>query len=267
MKTSVACSVLACVALLGAGAFARSHEEEQDPLCQMLFEEYVIGHYVNADTRIAAAHIVAERGRHPGFWRDVLRELREGDEWTARGCVLVLGKMLEHDATARDMIREQARTGEVFQMVPEILLGKEVVDELLARASKADRHGMDTFVTPLVRARVPEARALFRKVLEDFTEDHDASTRFHAAVGLAQLGDPAGYRWLLDHSSDPTPTVSNAAPARIPSLNLDVCCIAALRDLSGKEAMRTRQDCETRWRMEGEAAPPSRAVRLVEMMW
>jgi hypothetical protein len=66
------------------------------------------------------------------------------------------------------------------------------------------------------------------------------STSFHAAVGLAQLGDPEGIQWLIDNSQHGRGTVSNAWPrgAAVPrgamNHNLSKCCVAALRLLTGE---------------------------------
>ena len=263
---AIACSQVACVAVFTATVAAMSREEEPDPLCQLLFEEYVVGKgKINSSTRTAASHIVAERGRDAGFWRDVLRELRKDDEETEMGCVRVLGKMLEIDAKARDVIRRAETTGEISAWVPSIEVGSEVIEELIARGGKADRLRVDTYAVALARARVPEASAFFRAIIQDDAgKQHMDSAKFHAAVGLAQSGDPAGFQWLIENSSDPTPTVSNAWPERDLMSNLDACCIAALQDLSGQRDLRTRQDCESWWKLASEEPPARGRVHLVE---
>jgi hypothetical protein len=259
---AIACSVIPSVAVLTATVAATSRGSEPDLLCQMLFDEYVVGRgKVNGPTRTAATHIVAERGRGCGFWRNVLEELRKDDERTEMGCVRVLGEMLEIDALARDVLS----SGKPGAWRPSIELGSEVVQELIARGGKADRFRVIHFAVALARARVPEANALLRSLLEDDEgKNHMAGAQFHAALGLAQCGDPAGYRWLIDHASDRTDTVSNAKPEHAASLSLDVCCIAALQDLSGQSTLNRQEDFEAWWRLTGEAAPPHGLVRLVE---
>jgi hypothetical protein len=263
---AIACSLAACVAVFTATVAAMSREGEPDRLCQLLFEEYVVGRgKINGTTRTAASDIVAERGRNAGFWRDVLRELQEDDEETEMGCVRVLGKMLEIDARARDSIRRTETTGETTAWRPSIEVGNEVIEELIARAGKADRFRVDAYAIALARARVPEACAFFRAILQDDAgKQHLESAKFHAAVGLAQCGDPAGFRWLIENSSDPSQTVSNAWPERDLMSNLDACCIAALQDLSGQRDLRTRQDCESWWKLASEEPPAHGRVRLVE---
>jgi hypothetical protein len=108
--------------------------------------------------------------------------------------------------------------------------------------------------------------AFFRSILLDDTDkQYMASAKFPAAVGLAQSGDAAGFRWLIENTGDPTPTIANASPAHVASLNLDVCCIAALQELSGQSALRTRQDCEAWWKLEGEKPMARGHVRLVDL--
>jgi hypothetical protein len=264
-RVAIVSSLLACVVVLAARVGAKGREQEPDRLCQMLFEEYVVGRgKINAPTITAATHIVAERGRY-GFWRDVFRELQKDDPETEIGCVRVLGKMLEMDANAEDASREAERTGTVLQSPASRRLDSEVVAYLIQRGEKADRFRVDQFATALARARVPEAGELFRSILRDDTGKHYMpSAKFHAAVGLAQCGEASGFQWLIENCDDPTPTISNAWPDRVPSLNLDVCCIAALRELSGQSALRTRQDCEAWWKQEGEKPLARGRVRLVE---
>jgi hypothetical protein len=100
MKTLVL--LLAGFATLGV-AGVEERAQVPDPLCRMLFDEYVVGAgKIDHSTRLAAAHIVAERGRTNGFWREVLAALPADDVRREIACVRVLGRMLEQDAFARD---------------------------------------------------------------------------------------------------------------------------------------------------------------------
>ncbi len=259
----IVCAVLVGLAALTATAAARKNGEEPDRLCQMLFDEYVVSRgKINTSTRMAAAHIVAERGRTNGFWKDVFAALPTGDVKREIACVRVLGKMLEHDAIARDAQRRFERTGEVQQARPSICVGEDVVKELIARGAKAEDGLADHYAIALARARVPEARELFRKMLAG--EPGLVGDGFHAAVGLAQLGDPAGFEWLIARSTDPTHTVSNAWPRRVPSYNLDVCCAAALQELVGQGAPRTRPEWQAWWNQVDKAKLAPGRVDFVE---
>ncbi len=265
-KSVIACAVSAGLALFATTVGADRIGPEPDRLCQMLFDEYVVGTgKIDSSLELAASQIVAARGRGRGFWRDVLRELQKDDEKSELGCVRVLGKMLELDADARDLIRRQEETGEVFQQEASIFVGSEVVAALIARGEKADRFRVDHYAIALARARLPDACGLFRAILQDDTGKHYMeSAKFHAAVGLAQSGEGAGFEWLIQNSANSTSTVSNAWPRRAPSLNLDACCIAALQQLSGKDDLRTPQDCEAWWKRLDKPTAARNHVEMVE---
>jgi hypothetical protein len=237
---------------------------QPDELCQMLFDTYIAGKgKLNTSTVMAASHIVAERGRNTGFWKVVLRELLRGQEQSEIGCVRVLGKMLAIDAAARDAIRREKETGQVGQWAASVCLGPEVVKELITRGSAADRLRVDHYAIALSRARVPETTEFFRMILRDDSgQDYLAGTKFHAAVGLAQIGEPDGFVWLIKNSEDPLPTVSNAWPSRVSNLNLDTCSVAALRDLSGERNLKSKQEWESWWDKVDKRGIPKNPVSM-----
>lgn len=72
-------------------------------------------------------------------------------------------------------------------------------------------------------------------------------TKFYAAVGLAQLGEADGFTWLIKNSENQLPTVSKAWPGRVSNHNLDTCSVAALRDLSGGENLKSKKEWESWW--------------------
>jgi hypothetical protein len=273
-------SLLASLAFIPALAAAQEHPPDQ--LSKLLFEEYLDGpRKVNTTTILAASTIVADRGRGTGFWKDVLAELQSGDGHSEVNCVRILGNMLADDAGARDAIRRQKETGEVSASVPTVYLGPEVAAELLERGKKADRHRIDHYVIALVRARVPEARGFFTTILDErrpipagvpFGVDvpdgfhHNDGTRFHAAVGLAQLGDPAGYDWLIANCEDPNGFVQHARPYFAERSDIGACCRAALRQLSGDKPttshLATRAEWEAWWRPVDLDDLKGRAVRF-----
>ena len=248
------------------GAPAKEIKDQPDQLCQMLFDGCIARRgKINTSTVMAASHIVAGRGRNTGFWTTVLRELQKGEEQSEIGCVRVLGKMLAIDAAARDVIRREKETGETGQWQASICLGPEVVTELVERGKKADRFRVDHYAIALARARVPEAKDFFRMILRDDTGKHYmASAKFHAAVGLAQLSHPTGFEWLIANSGDPLPTISNAWPPGVPDLNVNTCCVAALRHLSGENKLSTKQEWQTWWKTVDKKLLPKSHVTLVD---
>lgn len=248
--------------LLSQAAIGQELDNKPDDICQRLFETYIARRgKINTSTVMAASHIVAERGRNTGFWKNVLQELRNDNEDSEIGCVRVLGKMLAIDARARDIIR----TGEVTAWEPSVALPPEVVEELIARGKKADRFRVDHYCIALARARVPEAKAFFNMILRNDTgKNYMSSAQFHAALGLAHLADPKGFEWLIANSDDQLPTVSNAWPSRMSNGNVSTCCVAALKELSGKRDLSTKQEWQSWWKSIDRQTLPVRHVELVD---
>lgn len=236
-----------------------AQERSVDQVTQQLFEQYIVRRgKINGESIIAATHLVAERGRRNGFWKNVLAELKRNNEHSEVGCVRVLGKMLATDAAARDVIRRRKETGEISAWAASIRLGPEVVTGLLERARQADRYRIDHYTIALARARVPEAKQFFQSILRatvsndpfaqvpskvPASQNHLDSTRYHAAVGLAQLGEFEGIDWLIANSEYSQGTVVNAWPrgARRGG-GLSTCCVEALRYLSGERGRTSKAD-------------------------
>jgi hypothetical protein len=267
MKNIVAL-LLTLLAGVPLWASAADNTYQPDQLSRLLFDAY-IKHYgkVNTSTLTAASHIIAERGRSSGFWREVFAEFEKQNEQSEIGCVPVLEKMLAIDAAGRDAIRKEKETGETCQWKASVALGLEVVAELVSRARKADRFRADHYAIVLARARVPAAINFFHKILRDEGAERSLdSTRFHAALGLAQLGDSTGFEWLIGHSDHTLPTVSNAWPGRVSSVNLNLgaCCIATLQQLSGNRDIRTKQEWEAWWARIDKRKLPTGPVNLLD---
>jgi hypothetical protein len=243
----------------------QERSDQPDDISQQLFETYVArGGLVNTSTRIAAEHIVAERGRDSGFWRSILKELQKGDEESEVGCVHVLGKMLAVDARARDVIRREKETGQIGQWRAAVCLGPEVVQELIRRGQKTERFRVDHYAIALARARVPEATEFLQMILRDEVGKGEDSAKFHAAVGLAQLGEADGFVWLIAHSDNIQGHVSNAWPSRMSEAkNLGGCCGAALRQVSGED-LKTKQDWESWWEKVNRKTLPKSHVEMDE---
>jgi hypothetical protein len=263
--------LLGVVTLVSGTAVAQ--DQQVDEVTQQLFEQYVArSGKIETESVMAATHLVAERGRNNGFWRNVLEELQRNDQKSEIGCVRVLGKMLATDAAARDAIRRHKETGEVSQWVATVRLAPEVVNELLERGRKADRFHIDDYTIALARARTSEARDFFKSILRATREDapfavvppperdapeppitdpvsdkvigfaptapyHSECTRFHAAVGLAQLGDSEGIDWLIENCESTEGSVERGRPVGAHGSDLGDCCVGALRQLTNKHAL------------------------------
>ena len=256
--------ILLVAVVLFSGTAVAQDRQLDEIVTQQLFEQYVARNgKINSESVRAATHLVAERGRGTGFWKHVLAELKRNNQPSEIGCVRVLGKMLAMDASARNSIRRQKETGEVSTMMQAVYLGPEVVTELLERGRQADRHRIDHYTIALARAQVPQARDFFKSVLRATKAPvinpvraqaadsaptgpyHSESTRFHAAVGLAQLGDSEGIAWLIANCEFGQGTVTNARPQGSRPGNLSACCLEALRHLSGENSRTSKAEWES----------------------
>lgn len=256
--------------LLGGVASAQRQQASQarkpDQICHLLFQTYLARpRKVNHSTILAASHIIAERARLNGFWRDVLRELRKSNRGTERRCVRLLGKMLATDGLARHILSSDQRKRVLRQWEPSIRLGPEVVEELLKRAKQRKGGPRGCYVIALARARAPETRAFLESLLSPGPGlSHPTGCGFHAAVGLAQLGCPRGFEWLIAQSDSRKFIHSKAAPAHGLPRNLGAWCVAALRELSGQSKLTTKAEWQAWWKNADRKALPKRMVRLVD---
>lgn len=254
-------SLIFSVAIPICSGMSVAQDRGDDHLTRQLFEQYVANRgKINGESVLAATHLVAERGRENGFWKSVLAELKRNDEQSEIGCVRVLGKMLATDAAARVAIRRRNETGEITAWVPMVCLGHEVVTELLNRAYRADRFRIDHYTIALARSRVPETKEFFQSILRvpvpnnPFTaipasQGHLESTRFHAAVGLSQLGEFEGVDWMIANCEDTTGHVMNAWPkGATRGGGLDACCVDVLRQMSDEQARKSKADWAA-WRL------------------
>lgn len=236
---------------------------EPDALCLALFNEFILGYKVSDVDRYAATQLIVSRGRERGFMSHVLSEFRKRGELTEMRCVRILGKALEIDAVARDIIDAERRGEKVMgAWVPHVVLGPPIVAELLERASQTDRNRLDHCVIALARARDAQAIPFLSRVLSD--KIASAGVRFHAAVGLAGLGEAVGVEWLIEHSEDEQDYVSNAWPAHVPDISLRTCCQYALRQISDDKSRTTKSEWREWWKLAETRPQTPKAVVLVE---
>lgn len=205
---------------------------QREKLCQTLFQLITSGSKRPMGITVDVAAVENLLGDNPHFWRPVLAEFRKDNRHT-RQCIRILGLMLGVDATERDVINRGVVTQEGF---PTVCLPSTVVPELMARARKQEAH-LDTYLVALARARDSRCRDLFLSVLNDTKYGLDNSKqRFHAAVGLANIDDPAGVEWMIAHCEDYAADIETAT-----------ACVLALRSISGRYATK-KADFEDWWK-------------------
>ena len=236
--------------------------KEPDPICQALFQEYIVrSGKVPTEDILAATELIASRGRATGFWKPVLEGLRKVSGWDEIRYVRILGKMLEQDAVARDYIK----AGGEPQADAIVYLPADIVPELISRAEKAEEYPVDAYVIALVRARDSRAKDFFQRMLE--SEKHGggwSSIKFHAALGLAELGDPSGMQWLITHSDDDSPGIINGRPESASRQNLSSSVMVSLQILSGRRDFKTKTEFEEWWKTAEATWSPKNHVYLVD---
>jgi len=215
--------------------------DKPDELCQKLFDTYIVPNgKIFFDDKGAASDIIASCGRTMGFWKPVLQEMRKGNVWNEGACVRILGLMLARDASAKRYIAAGAMTA-TFQHV---CLPSDVVPELIARAKEGKSHAsLDVYLTALDRARDERCKELFSGVLRN--DSSNDSEKFHAAVGLVNLGDTAGVEWLIANCEGHG-NVYQAWPSR--TQDIDMSCLLALRSLAIRNDIRTKSDYDGWWK-------------------
>jgi hypothetical protein len=210
-------------------------EAESDLVCEALLREYVFNTgKIESRSVNAATDLLATRGRSKEFWRVVLRHFKEAgakDRGLQSSRLLtVLTIMLEYDGRARWLL---ARPDELRQSawVPEIKLSEDVLDTIIERARAADRSQLDAHVIAVVVAHDPRAKAFLKTILEANDQRIDQGTRFHAAVGLAELGETDGFRWLVE--ANPSGEVWSAPHLEARTGGCLESRVHALNDLTG----------------------------------
>ncbi|MDO8683204.1 MAG: hypothetical protein Q7N50_06960, partial [Armatimonadota bacterium] len=247
---SLAFVLIAIMAVTGSTSWALIQDSSPvvisvpDAICETLYQEYVIR---GGDTKKntsdiqAACDLIASRGRNRGFWQVVLDGLGKVKENEQRWHLSILGQMLQEDAIDREnMARKDAG---MIQRAGAPQLPPEVVAELLNRAAKVRRFTQEYYAVALVRARDPRTKDFFSKILKR-DDPAEESLQFHAAVGLANLGDPAGVEWLIANCEGVSTTVGAAWPFPIMDRNLSSRCQTALWALDGKRNWKPRTKAE-----------------------
>jgi hypothetical protein len=238
----------------------RTHATTQpagtDPICELLFSEYVQkqGHY--PEEWHAAVCLIAARGRaHNGFWREVRDTYRTAADPVAERCVLILGKMLAVDAHGREIVAEEKRTSRRYEGAwagPYIVLPDEVVDLIVGRALQSSGPSRRAHLLALVQSADPRAIPVFAQVLGPGATVNEENMLL-AAIGLANLGQERGVEWLIEHCELdrwfglPPATIGNTR-----SPWLDEPCQTALRLLSGHHV---RRDSSANWQQWWQTAP------------
>jgi len=221
-----------------------------DVVCELLFQQYVLGAKIPTDDLNAAIHLIAVRGRTNGFWTQVLAEFErsfaaDDPHGVGRHTLAVLTKMLGDDGNTRWM-HERPRLLESSAVALHIGLPDEVLDRVIARAADADRLRFDSYVIAVQQAYDRRGQPFLLEVLTPAAPIDHSDAQFHAAVGLAELGEEAGIEWLIAHT-DSQGGITRAAHALAARGALSENCRQALADLTGQPSSLSKAQWQ-RWR-------------------
>lgn len=226
--------------VLSSGGFLMAQQSEEPvalpdkaTLTRTYVQHYLSGMRINSTTVHAAMQMVADNGD----WKIVLEELESGRCGSEVHCIKVLGMMTEKEAQWRRLVELHYR-GEyrsAMMMGPRRpYVPTELVPILLRRAGR-DKENLRQYVIALAQSRDERAREFFIRILQNASGDMKVEgAAFHAAVGLANLHEPAGIEWLIEHSEVNNKSVNDAWPTGTPGRLMDVACDQALVRLSGR---------------------------------
>ncbi len=274
-----------------ASASAQQIDSKQDVVLQTLFDQYVNvkGKLPTAEVQ-AAIELVAARGaRDRDFMRMVLGELEkrsqtDNDRTIRRNLLAVVSKWLEAGGSLRWQSDQalQARNAErAAGQMPAVMwhANSPMLFKVIELGRLADRSDIDVYVLAVRGAHHPQGESFLLDVLGnrqaggdpfEFYKHHPAppapekawsdsmggswrDAKFHAAVGLAELGDSRGIEWLIaavqpnDFGIDGT--VYRGTHAKAPGGSLRENSLYVLADLFGLPPTTTGPDWKA-WRQK-----------------
>ena len=198
--------------VMGVAFFTMSAATAQLPLAkaqvtESLFQEYIANPYrIETDQVRAAVVLVASRGLDdPEIVDRVLQEFekackeRDGRSKVKIRTLAVLSEMMEISGRRRNA---RNQLGGMWIPPDESPHEVEILRKLIMHGREADTHDMDEFVMAVRNAQHPEGQQFLLDVL---STSESNSSKFLSAVGLAELGNPIGFEWLLDKADTEDP--------------------------------------------------------------
>jgi hypothetical protein len=264
--------------------------ESADVVTEQLFRQYVVGRgRIPTASVNAAIELVAARATERAFINTVLAEFEkscdaENARTIKRNLLELMSKMLAQEGGRRWQSEQARRTGQnpaatVAKPAPSrqddkvVHAESEMLARVIARGRQADRHEIDAFVLAVRQAHHPQGKQFLLDVLHNPPDpfsglaidgsqgkwpDNIGGTwrdaKFHAAIGLAELGEHAGVEWLIEQSQSNDFGVGSTSVSlwRAPHRkaaggNLRESCLYALADLSGQPATDQVAHWKTWW--------------------
>lgn len=249
-----------------------------------LYRQYIapIGK-IESDSVQAAIKLVAVRGEGIPEFRDLLRKdfatsRQEGSQgYDSRKLLLLITAVLDREGAKRWHHEYVKRTGFPAQRVlpsrDDLYRESPLLADVIKYGRKCGRSEIDDFTFAVRQAHHSQGGPFLLDVLHnpvdrgnpiqgvdtskgkwpDNTGGRWEEARFHAAVGLAELGVEDGVRWLIEHAKPNDfgidGSVESHRQALVGTSSLRTNCIAVLYDLSGLKAKGdgSQQDWNNWW--------------------
>ncbi len=274
--------------------------ETVDATTLELYNQYVarVGK-IESDSVRAAIELVAARGHGNPEFREMLRRdfaasrREDNPGYDSRKLLALITAVLERDG-GRRWQHEQVKRNGVAAARPlpsaDILYQESpLLADVIKYGRKCGRSEIDDFSFAVRQAHHPQGKQFLADVLHNSPDagnpfrDADRTkgkwpdnvggswddARFHAAVGLAELGVEEGIRWLIEHARPNDfgidGSVDRHAHASTRTGSLRANCNAVLSDLSGLPATSdgNPRDWDECWREHAASFVP-RPVALRE---
>ena len=270
----------------------RATPQQIDATTKALYAQYISRPGKIETTSVQAAiELVAARGhRDPKFRallvEDFVRSCKEDKFGNVRRKLLdLVAKVLMRDGGMRWQRNEEKRTADIGQraLPPDASLYREsqLLGHLVEYGRKCNASEIDAFVFAVRQAHHPKGKQFLLDVLHNpsnsdpfgnaakgkWPDNQGGSwrdARFHAAIGLAELGVKDGVRWLIERARanrfglDDSVFCHPHALAKSGSLRTN--CDYALRDLSQGDRRRPRDTWDKWWREKAATFTPRRVT-------
>ena len=280
-----------------AVSVASEQAASSDVVCEVLMRDYLLGGFkIEQDNIDAAIHLVAVRGYSNAFWRVVLAEFDrtfDADEFARdrkddffaklspnaqefmrfsvrRNMLSVLRKMLAEAGKER-WVDERTRRGEMLQRSSSLYFDatrdSKLLDRVIARASEARPSEFALFALAVRASHDPRGKAFLQEILRRKPLVHGRlDAQCVAAVGLAELGEPEGVEWLINHLDTPDHVhmlIVSHTEMPLPDRSVSELCGRALTELFGwKAVLQSKEQCQQIWGVKKTNFTPAGPVRL-----
>jgi hypothetical protein len=258
-----------------------------------IYREYIVpvGKF-ETDSVKAAIELVAVRSERQPKFRDLLRKdfatsrQQNNDGYDSRKLLSLITAVLDRDGAKRWQFEETKRLASPAQRVllssDDLYRESPLLADTIKYGRKCGRSEIDDFTFAVRQAHHPQGEQFLLDVLHnpvdqgkpiqgavgatgkwpDNTGGSWLAARFHAAVGLAELGVEDGVKWLIEHAKPNDfgidSSVDSHRHALVGTSSLRANCIAVLYNLSGivSKGDGSQQDWDEWWHENATSLAP-----------